>query len=286
MSKTNDKVTTELTLVTPEIAEKLLLTNINNRNVSRRAVERLVYAMKAGQWKNNGETIKVSNINRLIDGQHRLTAVHQSGVACEMLIARGIHEDAVDTIDVGRKRTFGDWLSLQGEENTTALSAALYKLSLYKFYYTKNNYVKCRRGGLKYQTYSDLEKLLNDNSGIRHSTLATNRLEARRLFDRSVLASVHYLFSSADPEKADDFFRRLSTGANLRADHPILTLRNTAIRWKTDNYKPEIYEVMTFMIRVWNAFVENKKISHLRFNSEESFPHITGFEEKKSRKSA
>lgn len=275
------KIIAEVVKITPEVATKMLANNIKNRNVSRRSVERLVYTLKSGQWRLNGETVKVSDIGRLIDGQHRLTAVQQSGVTCDMLVVTGIQEDSVDTIDVGRKRTFSDWLSLQGEENTTILSASLYKLSLYKYYYSKNQFVKCRRGGLKHQTYGDLERLLKNNSGMKHSCAVANRLEAKKMFDTSVIATTHYLFSLSDSEKADDFFRRLSTGADLREGSPILTLRNAAIRWKLDNHKPEVYEVMAHLVRGWNAFITKKTISHLRFNPEENFPEILKINEKK-----
>lgn len=270
---------TTLKLITPELAEELLAGNVNNRHISKRQLERMVDAMKNDQWKANGETIKISDKGRLLDGQHRLTAVVHSGVSCLMLLCEGVEETAVDTIDIGKRRTFGDWLNINGEENPAQLSAALHKLAIYRTYYSQNYYVNGRVGGLKNQSYQDLEKLLTINQGLRQSISYISKSESKSLFDRSTLSVMHYLFSIAHPEKAVDFFASLSSGSNLSDTSPILVLRSAAIKWKTQNHKPELYETMTFIIRAWNAYVNGVTISHLRFNASEAFPEIDGLDD-------
>lgn len=274
MSKnTSQKITTTLKLVTPQLAEEMLTQNTNNRHISKKQVERMVYAMKNDQWKANGETIKISSQGKLIDGQHRLTAIIQANVACLMLVCDGISEEAIDTIDIGKRRTFGDWLNINGEENPTNLSAALHKLAAYEKYYASSFYVK---GGLKNLTYQDLEALLRKHAGIRHSVAFIAKNEARRIFDRSILSALHYLFTLSDSDKAEEFFSRLGSGANLDEESPILGLRQVALRWRSQNHRPEIYEVMTFIIRAWNAFCTKSAVQHFRFNPGEQFPVIHG----------
>ena len=75
--------------ITPERATQILATqNTGNRSISRRHVAVLAEEIKAGRWKLNGDTI-CFNGSRLIDGQHRLSAIAASGIPVESLVVYG-----------------------------------------------------------------------------------------------------------------------------------------------------------------------------------------------------
>ncbi|MBX3482399.1 hypothetical protein [Phenylobacterium sp.] len=61
-------LTAQVEEITPEIAERLLQANSLNRRISGPVVERYARDMKAGRWKLNGQTIKISARGRLLDG--------------------------------------------------------------------------------------------------------------------------------------------------------------------------------------------------------------------------
>lgn len=82
--------------VTPTLAASYLAMNKLNRDRSSGHVRRLADAMLSGAWKENGDTI-VFNCGRLIDGQHRLAAIIESGVTVKMLIVEGVDADAFTT---------------------------------------------------------------------------------------------------------------------------------------------------------------------------------------------
>ena len=53
-----EKVTSSVTLVTPDTAERWLSKNHNNRNVKRAVVNAYARDMAAGRWQITGEAIK------------------------------------------------------------------------------------------------------------------------------------------------------------------------------------------------------------------------------------
>src|ERR1700753_330097 len=107
--------------ITPEIARAWLETNIHNRPVNETVIARYVEAMKSGQWERNGETIKFANTGALLDGQHRLKAVLQSGVTIETYVVFNLPPQVFDTIDTGRNRSIGDLLALDGEAHGSVM---------------------------------------------------------------------------------------------------------------------------------------------------------------------
>ena len=120
----------KLTTVTPEWAEETLKKNIGNRPLNIQHVDKLAKEMTKGRWKVNGDTICL-NGSRVIDGQHRLHAVMQSGITIETLVVEGLSSDVFDTKDVGKRRSAGDTLGVAGEQNACRLAAALILIDKY-----------------------------------------------------------------------------------------------------------------------------------------------------------
>lgn len=120
-----DSPTVEIIDVTPAMAKAWLAKNPNNRNIRQPVVTSYARDILAGNWMLNGETIKFDTAGRLIDGQHRLSAVIVADTTVGMVVIRGVDADVMDTVDVGAKRTYADALRLQGEDNTTTLAAVV-----------------------------------------------------------------------------------------------------------------------------------------------------------------
>ena len=82
-------ITTEIVTLTPALAAEWLNSNTCNRPLSTLRASRYARDMKAGDWRFNGETISFTADGRLVDGQHRLTAVVESGVTIQQVV---VHE--------------------------------------------------------------------------------------------------------------------------------------------------------------------------------------------------
>ena len=97
----------EIVRVSPSMAEKMLGRNTRNRSLNQRQVTRWAQSMTAGEWLVTGEAIKIASTGDLLDGQHRLAAVIESGCTVLMLVVKGLHPETQDVMDTGRARTLG-----------------------------------------------------------------------------------------------------------------------------------------------------------------------------------
>jgi hypothetical protein len=59
-----------------------------NRPVSQRRVRRLAATIEAGEWQTTNQGIMLGRGNIVIDGQHRLTAIVEAGIACQAWVLR------------------------------------------------------------------------------------------------------------------------------------------------------------------------------------------------------
>lgn len=116
--------------VTPRIAEEWLGKNESNRNLRPTRVAQLVRDMRAGNFALTGDSIKFDWSGNLIDGQHRLTAVRDSGITIEVLVVRGLAPTVRAVIDTGAKRSAGDALRMAGKNAATRSMAATIRLLL------------------------------------------------------------------------------------------------------------------------------------------------------------
>lgn len=96
--------------LTPAFAAWLLENNDGNRRLSQRSVDRIVADLKAGRWHSNGDTIKVSESGRLVDGQHRCMAIIEADIAAPTLIVFGVADskEVFASIDQQRQRSVRD----------------------------------------------------------------------------------------------------------------------------------------------------------------------------------
>jgi hypothetical protein len=248
----------EIIAVTPDLATKWLKQNTHNRTLRKRAVADYARDMKAGQWRLNGEAIKFASDGALLDGQHRLQAVIEADVAIPLMVVTGLPNDTQETMDAGRKRTTADAFSLRGETNAAILAAVLKKVWLwdqgdYKF------------GQNSRPTTAECAALLQERPEIYRSVEIAARVhQAFRYMPQSVVGTAHHLFSRIDVNEAVWFFCRVGDGADLSANHPVLTLRNRVMTDRADNRKLPDYRHMAYLIRAWNAVREDRPLARIQ----------------------
>lgn len=102
--------------ITPALAEEWLdveTINIANRGLSKDTVQRYAHDMESGNWL-VGEPIMFDWDGVLIDGQHRLAAVIESGTSQDMLVITGYDPDVRLLINTGKNRNPQDALKIAG----------------------------------------------------------------------------------------------------------------------------------------------------------------------------
>jgi hypothetical protein len=98
--------------IDPDRAAKLLACNGKNRPISPRIVDQLSADIEEDAFEFNGDTICLSSEGILLDGQHRLSAIIQSGRAVPCIVVYGLDPTVSDTIDQGKPRSVKDILAL------------------------------------------------------------------------------------------------------------------------------------------------------------------------------
>jgi len=111
--------------VTPAKALAYLETMDGNRPVRQQKVDYYAAQMVAGLWRTTHQGIAFDDLGRLVDGQHRLWAIVQSGASVKLMIARGLTAPDVLALDNGLVRDYVDAAHYQGWECDKVLSPSV-----------------------------------------------------------------------------------------------------------------------------------------------------------------
>jgi hypothetical protein len=103
---------TQILTVTKELADKMLESNTTNREVRPANVEKYVKILKAGEWKLTHQGIAFDTDGKLVDGQHRLMAISQTGIEATMMVTHGVDPETFMVLDQGARRNAADILHL------------------------------------------------------------------------------------------------------------------------------------------------------------------------------
>lgn len=120
-------VTTKVETITPAKAQQYLEKNTSNRPLRKNRVAKYARAMQSKEWRVTNQGIGFNCDGSLLDGQHRLHAVIQSGVPVRMSVTRGLDRESMFGIDVGGNRSVPDIARVAGvnrEITTTMVSTA------------------------------------------------------------------------------------------------------------------------------------------------------------------
>jgi hypothetical protein len=273
----------EETIITPEIAEKLLGTNVHNRKVSKSHVDFLAKEMSEGRWALNGETIKISKDGNLLDGQNRLLACIKSKVPIRCFILKDIEESAFSTIDTGRNRTAGDVLSIYGFKqwnNVAALAKAI--IGYNQGFRTFNTKIGGNSSGSISHVGNKSRKVSNQyvldfctkNDLYEYILKGENCYRTAKLLSPTEYGLMYYLTSHISKDDADVFMDKLASGAGLVSGDPVLALRNKLIENMGLNLKFTGKARMILIFKTWNYMRRRQSVKVLRWTNEEEVPEL------------
>ena len=255
--------------VTPDVAGWLLRLNTHNRPMRGPDVGRFISILERGKWINTGEPIIVSKEGVVNDGQHRLAAIHESGIAAVCDVRFGIERAAFQATGTGRKRTNGDVLHIEQIPNAK-LIAAMAKI------------VYCYDQGAMARMSTAVESgdilAIVEGTPIIHEVAqicGTMKMPVLRyawfggvltlIARRSSVSEVRAFAQAVDSGQGEE-------GSGARRLHERL-VQNAMVRSKM----PAI-DRLIMTVRAWNAWVAHRPISLLRVSDSErmsrGFPTI------------
>lgn len=254
-------------VIDPVTAKKYLKKNSKNRKINMASVNTYAKELMNGNWVFNGETIIISSKGHILDGQHRLKAVVQTGMTIVCVVVRGIKESAFDTLDQGWKRSNGQILTIEGYKHGNTLAATIKGV----YSYDKGFNLKDRIDGAF--TPKMMKTAMSGMKGIENSVTFAMKHKKGSLFTQTVVASLHFIFSRINKDDATLFMNAILTGDH-KGNMELLKLRNHFINLKLNGVKINRNRpyVCGVLIKGWNAFRNNKKMHDFEYKKGDTFP--------------
>lgn len=263
-----NRMTTQLVVVTPSLADAILERNHHNRTLRQGAVQDFVQKLRDGRWLVVSQGISFSTDGLLNNGQHRCHAISQSGIAAPMNITFGEAREAFAVLDTQQRRGAAATLEVLGESYGSQLGAALRAI------------MNIERGGRgNYLIDNDqLAPLLAAHPRIRDSLAPGTRAAQRLKFSAAGAVTGHYLIATRSIKAGllDKFWEPLVTGAGLA--HPrdaILVLRDSL--QKRTLYTKKVnpaHLVAAGIVNAWNLWSRDKRTVSVKWPDGTPFPDV------------
>lgn len=241
-----------------------------NRRINDAQVLKYQSDMESGRWFFEASPLRISNTGKLLDGQHRLTALANTVPELEFpfLVVRGLVEESQLYMDMLHSRTVGQQLSMRGVPNST-LYAAITKL-----------YLEWTRGRLfRSTTRGSVSKPESTKWVLDHlplleavSALGYQRIDA----PPSVVGAFALAIFQIDPEAAQRFIEQLVSGVGLTEGDPILALDRRLRNIRRTGVRVSQREYLAYLIKAWNAWLSGTRLQKLQLTglSEDTFPTL------------
>lgn len=258
--------------ITPKLAAKWLGRNSHNRAPRKSRIDQYAREMSEGRWHVSQDAITFDRNPDdpqavLINGQHRLRAVEQSGKTIKAFVVTGLPRESQIAMDVGGRRSLADHLQLLGYRNTTMLASLISRVWMYRHHQHRSD----RR-----PTHQQALDFLRDNPQIEDAQVGWQMLKGRLNVQPAVANACYYLFSEVDADGASDFYSKLASGADLSEGDPVFSLRryltrNMALR----NHRVEPDVLMALFIKAFNSWRAGKPLRLLAFRpTTEEYPQV------------
>lgn len=274
----DNAVQTYVVDVTPEMAKRWLEKhNHQNRSIRWRNVKLLAAEMQRGRFVINGDPIRFDKNRELLDGQHRLAAVAESGITLKnQLVVCNLDPDVMATIDTGAKRKLSDQLKIKdvGHHVNVAAAARICVCIEHDDLTLSFNHPNSE----SYDFARDHEEELQ--------TAISKALRIYNVIGGSVAVYSAGLFyaTSYDKEKTEAFVEGIVTGEGLKKGDPALTFRNYGLRHyaggRRGHRKSPAFQLQIF-IRALNAQLLGKKLGVLRWAEDEATQRLFFLAERK-----
>lgn len=257
--------------INPSIAQLVLEHhNPKNRTLRMQRVRQYADEMRRGQWKLAGDPIRFDADGILLDGQHRLRAIVEAGLAMEFVVIRGLESDTFTVMDKGLNRGVGDALGSDVKQATHKAAA------LRLLYVVKNGGDPRKTEDRYYASRTDIVTLYNaDAENIDQQTLNASQMYNAVGGNRSAWIAFYLMLGEVEGFwKPVQFLEGLHTGAGMEAGDARLALRNW-LSGKYNQHKQMSGDHLALYIKSWNLFYKDKQVQRLLMpNSTDAFPQM------------
>lgn len=258
--------TTKIVVATKPLVDKLLQMNTRNRSVNKKGVQRIVEDIKKDRFMLTASGVGVSKTGFLLDGQHRLMAIAQSGYPkVSFVLTTGLEEESMQVIDTHSRRSIDAILNICFNETLLkGVSATIQSLLQFQCYVSNEHMF------VNGQHIIAMEKRIDFLD--RHKDQLTESVGLIQNYPSAVRAPF-FVFYKHDPDLATEFASGLNTGANLDPQSPILRLREHCAKHKATT-SAEKLALLKMTVAAITKFVNKEPCKLLRQqNNWSEFPY-------------
>jgi hypothetical protein len=272
----DDRLTARVVRLTPAIAAQWLERNDQNRPMSRTNATTLGNEMTAGHWRENGESVVFDSAVPpvLMDGQHRLQAVIDTGHEYNCPVISGVEPAARPTVDRGQKRSVANNLQMAGEMNGSALAATIVLWAGYERR-TARDMTQSRR-----MSVTGMTEFLALWPRLREAVTAARKLrpagQGRTMVPTSEVALVWMAISEsgAPEERAGEYLGAVLSGFDLSPGNPILALRRRLQDQVGTAHRMQKRERIALILRTWQLWSAGETRQQIRWEAGAAFPFL------------
>lgn len=252
-------------LVDGKRAEEILTRNVEpskgvegtNRRSSSKLIDRHAAAMDSNKWIITHQGLAIAASGKLIDGGHRLKAIiaaaaENPDLAVPMLLTINLPDEAMDVVDLGKRRTLGDTLNRLGFTDTNVLGAATRLVWAYD-----NHNRKEKHNGLWWHHAPDRGEVVALIQGRADLFVtAAARTAGHSLMVRSALtAGIVLITRDNNAERLEPFLEQLIDAVGLQRGEPVHSLRRLLENERTRGIT---VEHLAYLILTYNDFVQGR----------------------------
>jgi len=263
---------TEWVLVDPDKAREYLDDNDANRMMRQRVVNAYARDMLRDEWMVTGEAIKFSTSGELIDGQHRLQAIIESGKPQWLLVIRGLDPATKAVIDTGAPRTAGDALKLVGlgGSNVFAVAAAARLLVLWE-----TDRLRTMSAGMRHEdraTHGEIIDKVRQVPDLVDAVADADKDYLRTGIPTGPGAMTRIVLYNIDAHDAEIFFDALAGYKTDGANDPRAVLLYTVRQMRALGQMRKPGEAVGLIFTAWNAWRDKQKLSTLNTRDSKGRP--------------
>lgn len=241
--------------VTPEIARTWLLRNKNPRKLRPHHVAFLCRVALSGAWGLDVNAIVFDWNGHLINGQHRLTMIAQTGIPQVFIVVEGADPEIAKHIDSGgMNRSMGDIIKMiDPKAAEPSIVAAVCSLV---WRYQNTSLMDAHRiGG------HEVSKVLSEHPGVVRSV---SFIRGNLPCPKAPLAFVHYAAWTGAPVEADAWANAVTRG-NTGLTCPARVLREYLLKnsqsWLGTTMRNTL---MRGLVRCWNGFIDGERMERFQ----------------------
>lgn len=265
------KLTPTLVHVDRAMAQVLMDCNEGNRNIRPGKLAQYRRDMLEGRFKENGESIIIGTNGRLLDGQHRLRSVLETGCAYDMAVSFGVDPDSMDTVDQGAARKTADFLKISGTPNSHTVASMLKMVLAYERAQKESNVPAgtIQLGSPGRVTSAEVVERLEDANQMGDFQLIadaasyanSNNKAFKGMLTPQLVAFVYWLLARKSQHDAVTVLDKIRTQLGFTSKDPIfVTYQNLK---KLDARNAPVTDRVEAMVRGWNNYRRGNQVSRI-----------------------